>query len=286
MKLPCARSHSNVSKLDAVLIKQCFTQCLVARREEKEGRKKEREKEREQREERTSSLRVKLPNASVSVRSVQTMGNVSKVCSQIARKCLHLARLGRLHVLWSVDKVARAVTKWTRACDKRFARVISYTHYTSHFRQYCQVGHTAEQCRLGLFQDTDVAGDLDSESTSGGILCTFGSRTSVPLSWMCKKRSSGLQSTTESEVISSDAGLRMDGIPALKLWDYVTDILQSSSPSSVALGDPMHCVRSMRGVPGSDRSGSSEQDDCQRQKSNKETCFSINLNRKNPSQIR
>ena len=31
------------------------------------------------------------------------------------------------------------------------------------------------KCRLGLFQDSDFAGDLeDSKSTSGGTLCIFG----------------------------------------------------------------------------------------------------------------
>ena len=41
-------------------------------------------------------------------------------------------------------------------------------------------GKTAEDCRLSLFQDSVFAGDLeDSQFTSGGILCTFGSRTFV-----------------------------------------------------------------------------------------------------------
>ena len=35
-----------------------------------------------------------------------------------------------------------------------------------------------KQCRLGLFQDSDFAGDLeDSKSTSDGALCVFGSQT-------------------------------------------------------------------------------------------------------------
>ena len=46
------------------------------------------------------------------------------------------------------------------------------------------VGNTAKQCRLGLFQDSDFAGDLeDSKSTSGGTLCVFESHTFVPISW-------------------------------------------------------------------------------------------------------
>ena len=82
--------------------------------------------------------------------------------------------------------------------------------------------NTAKQCRLGLFQDSDFAGDLeDAKSTSGGTLCIFGSHTFVPISWMCKKQTSVSHSSTESEIISLDAGLRMDGIPALDLRDLL-----------------------------------------------------------------
>ena len=38
---------------------------------------------------------------------------------------------------------------------------------------------------------------------------------------MCKKQTSVSHSSTESEVISLDAGLRLDGIPALDLWDLI-----------------------------------------------------------------
>ena len=76
--------------------------------------------------------------------------------------------------------------------------------------------NTAKQCRLGLFQDSDFARDLeDSKSTSGGTLCIFGSHTFVPISWMCEKQTSVSHSSTESEIISMDAGLRMDGFPHL-----------------------------------------------------------------------
>ena len=59
------------------------------------------------------------------------------------------------------------------------------------------MGNTAQQCKLGLFQDSDFAGDPeDSKSTSAG-----------PISWMCKKRTSVSNSSTEAEIISLDAGL-------------------------------------------------------------------------------
>ena len=96
-------------------------------------------------------------------------------------------------------------------------------------RQCHHVGNTVQHCRLGLFQDPDFAGDLeDSKSTSGKILCIFRSRAFVPVIWMCKEQTSVFHSSIESEVISLDAGLRMDGIPALDLWDLVVEILHSS----------------------------------------------------------
>ena len=53
------------------------------------------------------------------------VGELSQVCSQIVLKCLYLARIGRPDIPWSVNKLARSITKWTKACDKRLNRLIS-----------------------------------------------------------------------------------------------------------------------------------------------------------------
>ena len=91
------------------------------------------------------------------------------------------------------------------------------------------MGNTAQKCKLGLFQDSDFAGDIeDSKSTSGGILCIFGSHTFVPISWMCKKQISVSHSFSEAEIISLDASLRMDGILAFDLWDLVIEVFHYS----------------------------------------------------------
>ena len=99
------------------------------------------------------------------------------------------------------------------------------------------MGNTAKQCRLGLFQDSDFAGDLeDSKSTSGGTFCIFGSHTFVPISWMCKKQTSVSHSSTESEIISLDTGLRLDGLLALELWDLIVSVFGNVSRVSDASG--------------------------------------------------
>ena len=161
---------------------------------------------------------------------MKSVGELSHGCSQIVLKCLYLARIGRPDILWSVHKLARSITKWTKACDKRLNRLISKIHHICEYKQYCHVGNTVKQCRLGLFQDSDFAGDLeDSKYASGGTLCVFGSHTFVPISWMCKKQTAVSHSSTESEIISLDTGLRLDGLPALELWDLIISVLGNIS---------------------------------------------------------
>ena len=102
------------------------------------------------------------------------------------------------------------------------------------------MGNTAKQCRLGLFQDSDFAGDLeDSKSTSGGTLCVFGSP------YICSNKldvheTSVSHSSTESEIISLDTGLRLDGLPALELWDLIVSVLGNSSRISDRTGKPVN----------------------------------------------
>ena len=178
---------------------------------------------------------------------MKSVGELSQVCSPIVLKCLYLARIGRPDILWSVNKVARSITKWTKACDKRLCRLISYIHHICEYKQCCYVGNTAKQCRLGLFQDSDFAGDLeDSKSTSGRTLCVFGSHTFVPISWMCKKQTAVSHSSTDSEIISSDAGLRLDGLPALELWDLIVSVFGSVTQTSDRTVRPVDTERSQK----------------------------------------
>ena len=113
------------------------------------------------------------------------------------------------------------------------------------------MGNTAKQCRLGLFQDSVFAGDLeDSKFTSGGTLCIFESHTFVPISWMCKKQTTVSHSSTESEIISLDAGLRMGGILALDLRDLIVAVLHGNTyHNNQARRDLCTNQREVRAVP-------------------------------------
>ena len=61
----------------------------------------------------------------------KSVGELSEVCTHIVLECLYLARIGRPDILWSVNKLARSIIKWTKACDKRLSRFISYIHHNA-----------------------------------------------------------------------------------------------------------------------------------------------------------
>ena len=87
-------------------------------------------------------------------------------------KVLYCARIGRLDFLWTVNRLARNVTKWTVACDKQLHRLISYMHHTAQNVQACWIGDKADDIHLAFFVDASFAADVtDSKSTTGGILC-------------------------------------------------------------------------------------------------------------------
>ena len=64
---------------------------------------------------------------------------------------------------------------------------------------------------------------------------------------MCKKQNVSVShSSTGSEISSLGAGLRIDGIPALDLWDVVIEVLHSSKyRKSSTQGVPGNCLRNL-----------------------------------------
>ena len=61
-----------------------------------------------------------------------------------------------------------------------------------------------------------------------------------PVSWMCKKQTSVSHSSTESEIISLDTGLKLNGLPALELWDLIVSVFGNISYVSDGTGKPVN----------------------------------------------
>ena len=63
---------------------------------------------------------------------------------------------------------------------------------------------------------------------------------------MCKKQTSVSHISTESEIISLDAGLRLDGLLALELWDLIVSVLGNMTQTAERTGRPVITDRSQK----------------------------------------
>ena len=126
---------------------------------------------------------------------LEAVGELWKIYSQIVLTCLYLARFGGPNIQWTVIQFARAVTKWTRVCDKRLARLISYIHHTSQATMSYAHSTTVQVglVRILSWKSWKLKIDL------GGIWWKFGNHTFVVISWIFKKQTSVSHSSTESE---------------------------------------------------------------------------------------
>ena len=66
---------------------------------------------------------------------------------------------------------------------------------------------------------------------------------------MCKKQTAVSHSSAESEIISLDTGLRLDGLPPLELWDLIVSVLGKTNQSNQARRDLCTNPREVRAVP-------------------------------------
>ena len=144
-------------------------------------------------------------------------GALSLVCAKIVMKVLFMARCYRYDLLYAVNHLARFLTKWTTACDRKLRRLSAYIYHTKDMILSSIIGDRFADCHLAVFSDADFAGDLlESKSTSGCFVAIIGPRTFAPVSALCKTQSCVSHSSTESEIIALDFALRTEGLPLLR----------------------------------------------------------------------
>ena len=161
-------------------------------------------------------------------------GNLSTDAAKIIMKALFGARLVRFELLWPICSSAREVSKWTRACDKRLHRLMCYIHHTPDHSLESFVGDDAQHCHVVLYSDADFAGDMiQAKSTSGLYMAIVGPNTFAPVAASCKKQTCVCHSSTESEIVAAEQGIRTEGLQALAFWELVTELL-STAPAKKA----------------------------------------------------
>ena len=123
-----------------------------------------------------------------------------EVCLKIVLRYLYLARIGRPDILWSVNKLARAVTKWIKR-PARFDLVHSSHKWIPTILLFGEYSTTMQIRIVSRFWFCWRSGRLEV-NIRGTSVCIFGSQTFVPISRMCKKQTAVSHSSMEAEIIS------------------------------------------------------------------------------------
>lgn len=141
-------------------------------------------------------------------------------------KMLYGARLVRYELLWSICSIARRVSKWSRAEDKRLYRLVCYIHSSLDTTLESFVGDDAKSCNVMLYTDADFAGDTQgSKSTSGCYIAIAGPNTFAPITALCKEQTCVSQSSTESEIVAAEYAIRSEGLHILTFWEHVIQLM-------------------------------------------------------------
>ena len=150
-------------------------------------------------------------------------GILAAEASSILMSLLYTARYARYDLLRPVCALASMVSRWNVHCDRMFYRLMCYVQTTANeVYQIGFVGDALEQCTLRLYTDADLAScRLTKKSTTGVLLVLVGPNTWFPLQGVSTKQTAVSHSSTESELVAADHGLRREGIPMLDLLELL-----------------------------------------------------------------
>jgi hypothetical protein len=151
-------------------------------------------------------------------------GALQPIASSILMKVLYAARMARFDLLKAVSNLAKKVTKWNTNCDKKLHRMMCYINSSLDYRLKGHVNDPADSLSLSLYSDADFAGDKESsKSTTGIFLALTGENTFFPLNGVSKKQTCVSHSTPEAEIVAANTAVRVEGLPALQLWDVILE---------------------------------------------------------------
>jgi hypothetical protein len=170
-----------------------------------------------------------LDDHQIDPKELEDEGRLGTEAAKILMKTLYCARLLRFDLLWTLCKLARCVTKWTKACDRRLHRLMSYLQTSRDITLEAFCGDEANQLSLMVYADADFDGDIvSSKSTSGAYLALVGKRTFIPLGSFSKKQAVVSHSSTESEIVALEQAIRAEALPLLTLWEHVVTMLHGT----------------------------------------------------------
>ena len=131
--------------------------------------------------------------------------------------------MARFDLLKAVANLAKTITKCNANCDKRLHRLICYVKLSLDLRLKGRIGDASDKL-VFFYSDADFVGDKESSKPTTGIFMALtGPRILFSMNGVSKKQICASHSTPEAEVVAAHAAVRLEGLPALQLWDIVLE---------------------------------------------------------------
>ena len=135
---------------------------------------------------------------------------------------LYSARVGRFDLFKPITFLAKRITRWDEACDRRLHRLMCYLYTTQDYRMMGWIGDLPKDLSLHLFCDADFAGcPYTMRSTSGAHSDVQGPNSRFPWGAGAAGQTSVAHSTPEAELSSLDQGIRKGGETAICIWQTI-----------------------------------------------------------------
>ena len=141
-------------------------------------------------------------------------------------KPLYLARCARPEISYTLGRVARRISRWTRKDDRECDMLHAYLNSTVRFML---TGTIKIGCASTLFikdfPDADLAGDADTARSTSGMWVEIydGEGGCFPLEWSSKLQTVVSHSTPEAELVSMSRSLREFALPIQGMWSLLLD---------------------------------------------------------------
>ena len=171
----------------------------------------------------TSSDKNKvIKNQKLKNKSSDDERQLNVTAASIIMTTMYAARMAKPELCRCIGIMTTQLTRWTPYEDKKLHRSMSYLNERSEDVLTGFIADPPELLRLGLFADSDFAGDrADFKSTSGVFLALIGPQTFFPLGWASRKQTIASHSSVEAEIVALSSALRHEGVPALDLWEKI-----------------------------------------------------------------
>lgn len=135
---------------------------------------------------------------------------------------LHVVRMCIYHWLYPVVVLARDITRWTGACDKRLFRLMCYINSVMSFNLVKHVGDHLLKCKVLLFTDSDIARHpCTSKSTTGLFMALVGPHTFAPFAATSNGHTTVSHNSTEEDIIDMEYARRVRGTTIFVCWGVV-----------------------------------------------------------------